>query len=821
MTKISFDAYNPGNQFRVGDAPGMRTHPITKEVEGHKGLDLPAATGTDIRVAADGKIVSIDFQYDKEKKTGWGNYVVVEHTREDGTKFYTLYAHLDHPSTLTKGATVAAGQAIGPVGATGGAKGPHLHVEVIPSVSGINGTPSRVDARLPPNTFTDWGGLPHMVGTDAAGNPLIARSSGSISDGTYVRTVEKLDATTRTVIGSYVDHTEALDDGAGNLTGYKVYTQNSVGDPLIISTLTNEGDLVRQTNIGDNGNTIGYTQSGIRIEIGADGQKLAYVPGYDGSVQVGADGGIPLNTSGGTIVLRLADDPLNGINTCTVGGEVYDYRGTQTVSSCLDGVMIYGEGAQSATDTYINGKGERIDFEYKRIEQIFEFGSFDSEWTLTGVTPVRVADADGNVAGNPGSLFNLEMAGFGLGGNTDTDEYQLARAHEDGGETVLSRTMLDTGYAVHETVTDAEGHIVEQATGWQRSVDSTVVPIDVGTNPDALAAALAIDQVMAMGNHVPVGETRTSTGGQLTEYPDGRSVLVESSGKFTYSDSVAGIATVYYPGADGAIGTVAMVDSRANQAEIYVIASGATHVVSAEIGLSGTSQQFVNNTKIVTTLNSDGSLNVTATRPDSTYSISTNDGLGNLRTVYYSPAGVITGQSWQNPDGSRGRVSVSPSGNVNSVSVNPDGSITRYADDGKGNTVVVDFDKNGKQVGTYWWKSDGSRGSETVAADGTRSGVAHAPDGSYQRYTIDRLGNQSGTTFDADGNFIQTQWKNIDGSYGLTRIDPEKRLIIDVVNNQGGESKTKTLRESIATTRIDLLHPLAMSVLDTAPKDLI
>ena len=86
--------------------------------QGHSGIDLGARRGTPVHAAADG-IVSVS------EDARLGKAVRIHH----GAGVETLYAHLDRV-TLTTGIAVTAGQAIGTVGATGLATGPHLHFEV-------------------------------------------------------------------------------------------------------------------------------------------------------------------------------------------------------------------------------------------------------------------------------------------------------------------------------------------------------------------------------------------------------------------------------------------------------------------------------------------------------------------------------------------------------------------------------------------------------------------------------------------------------------------------------------------------------------------
>ena len=85
----------------------------------HHGLDIAGNTGTPVRAAQRGIVVS----------SGWlpiyGYAVIIDH----GSGFRTLYAHL-HDFAVRAGNMVQQGQVIAHVGSTGNATGPHLHFEV-------------------------------------------------------------------------------------------------------------------------------------------------------------------------------------------------------------------------------------------------------------------------------------------------------------------------------------------------------------------------------------------------------------------------------------------------------------------------------------------------------------------------------------------------------------------------------------------------------------------------------------------------------------------------------------------------------------------
>ncbi|GID96724.1 M23 family metallopeptidase [Amorphoplanes digitatis] len=85
----------------------------------HAGVDLAAPTGTPIRAAGAGRVVSAGVE------DGYGNAVLIDH----GNGYLTHYGHMSAITTKT-GQAVKAGDQIGNEGSTGHSTGPHLHFEV-------------------------------------------------------------------------------------------------------------------------------------------------------------------------------------------------------------------------------------------------------------------------------------------------------------------------------------------------------------------------------------------------------------------------------------------------------------------------------------------------------------------------------------------------------------------------------------------------------------------------------------------------------------------------------------------------------------------
>lgn len=117
-----------------------RYHPILGKWRAHRGVDYGAPTGTPVLATADGRVETIG------RNGGYGKTIVLAH----GGRYSTLYGHLSgYRKGLKKGAKVSQGEAIGYVGSTGLATGPHLHYEF--RVNGVHRNPLTYDApKAPP-----------------------------------------------------------------------------------------------------------------------------------------------------------------------------------------------------------------------------------------------------------------------------------------------------------------------------------------------------------------------------------------------------------------------------------------------------------------------------------------------------------------------------------------------------------------------------------------------------------------------------------------------------------------------------------------------
>ncbi|MCL4811326.1 MAG: peptidoglycan DD-metalloendopeptidase family protein [Vicinamibacteraceae bacterium] len=105
---------------RTSSAYGWRSDPFHGKSRFHSGIDLAAAYGREVPVAAAGRVTFAG------ERGAYGQLVVVEHA--NGVE--TRYAHLSGIE-VTAGQQLALGDVVGRVGQSGRATGPHLHFEVL------------------------------------------------------------------------------------------------------------------------------------------------------------------------------------------------------------------------------------------------------------------------------------------------------------------------------------------------------------------------------------------------------------------------------------------------------------------------------------------------------------------------------------------------------------------------------------------------------------------------------------------------------------------------------------------------------------------
>ena len=119
---INFRWPLPSQYSYISSYFGDRNSPGGIGSTNHKGIDIPASTGTPIYAVFDGTIVT------KKKDSGFGNWIQISHSGS----IQTEYAHMSKfKSGLSKGDKVKKGELIGYVGSTGISTGPHLHLGVI------------------------------------------------------------------------------------------------------------------------------------------------------------------------------------------------------------------------------------------------------------------------------------------------------------------------------------------------------------------------------------------------------------------------------------------------------------------------------------------------------------------------------------------------------------------------------------------------------------------------------------------------------------------------------------------------------------------
>lgn len=109
----------------------------------HSGVDLQASSGTKVLAINSGRVIMTAKKFSLE-----GNMVILDH----GSRIFSYYMHLSRIQ-VRDGQVINKGQAVGLSGATGDARGPHLHLSV--KVNGENIDPLAFIETIN-SVFKDW-----------------------------------------------------------------------------------------------------------------------------------------------------------------------------------------------------------------------------------------------------------------------------------------------------------------------------------------------------------------------------------------------------------------------------------------------------------------------------------------------------------------------------------------------------------------------------------------------------------------------------------------------------------------------------------------
>ena len=99
---------------------GPRKLKSAQKAKLHKGIDLSAKLGTEVKASGEGEVLF------SGRRNGYGKVVEIDH----GEGLMTRYAHLDDYK-VRAGQAISAGTPIGTLGQTGQTTGPNLHFEVL------------------------------------------------------------------------------------------------------------------------------------------------------------------------------------------------------------------------------------------------------------------------------------------------------------------------------------------------------------------------------------------------------------------------------------------------------------------------------------------------------------------------------------------------------------------------------------------------------------------------------------------------------------------------------------------------------------------
>lgn len=192
--------------------------------------------------------------------------------------------------------------------------------------------------------------------------------------------------------------------------------------------------------------------------------------------------------------------------------------------------------------------------------------------------------------------------------------------------------------------------------------------------------------------------------------------------------------------------------------------------------------------------NADGSSTAVNYSADGTYYTYADDGVGNTTTEYYDATSTLTNDTWQDADGSHGGDTYNADGSSTGDDYQADGSYVVYSDDGQGNIFEEQYAADGTLTGDTWQNSDGSYGTDTFNADGSKSGVGYDSQGDYETYSEDVSGNKLANYYTASGQLVQriSTLKSTGGASVAYTFDANGNLLSQTVTSANGSTSTES-----------------------------
>jgi len=407
-----------------------------------------------------------------------------------------------------------------------------------------------------------------------------------------------------------------------------------------------------------------------------------------------------------------------------------------------------------ASSVQVNGV--KVSWNYDSSGAPISSSADDGQGTVTTYQYNREGSTTGSsvaVTDNTGSVTTqiYDAAGHFLGHSVQTTAADGAVRTDS-----YDATGALSGYSI--TRSDGQGSFVTaqyDASGAITSLSGTSVPgsgqVNV-TNYDA--------------NGAPTGSVVTTTGtqGQIA------SSFYDASGNLTGStaattDSAGNTFTSNYDASGNLTGYVTV---KADGSSVSTLTT-----FNAQGGILRDETLQADGTLISHEYQADGSVVTTTHRLDHTYSISTDDGTGNVISVEYSSQGTKVSDTWSRVDGSSGTDTFAADGTIRGTALNADGTSSSYVNNGQ-NQIV----------------------SQHYAADGTLTGSS---------VTVNSQAASVTTNYNALGQKVSDSWIHADGSSGTDTFDTvggtqADQIISGPTSGTASAEKVRVLATSATST---------------------